>query len=113
MNSNNVSEDVPCGLERREFLSAGAGAAVGLAGAAGLACRPPNAPRRNSAGAFGGGANTEASLDDNIYTRLLGVRPHLGAHEHISRLGGGRMPPEIMQAMVEAKRLLRRHARAE
>ncbi len=26
------------------------------------------------------------SLEDNIYTRLLGVRPHIGAHEHISRL---------------------------
>src|SRR2546430_11239399 len=42
------------------------------------------------------------SLDDNIYTRLLGVRPHVGSHEHISRLGGGRMPPEVLQAMAEA-----------
>ncbi|MCH7474941.1 MAG: aminotransferase class V-fold PLP-dependent enzyme [Gemmatimonadetes bacterium] len=102
MNSNDAYEDVPRGLERREFLSAGAGAAVGLAGAVGLACRPPDAPRRNPVSTFGGGPNTEASLDDNIYTRLLGVRPHLGAHEHITTLGGCRMPPEIMQAMVEA-----------
>ena len=41
-------------------------------------------------------------MKDNIYTRLLGVRPHLGSHEHISRLGGGRMPPEVIQAMAEA-----------
>jgi len=43
-----------------------------------------------------------ASLEDNIYTRLLGVRPHLGAHEHISRLSGSRMSEEVMQAMAEA-----------
>jgi seryl-tRNA(Sec) selenium transferase len=51
---------------------------------------------------FGGSANTEASLRDNVYTRLLGVRPHLGAHEHISRLGGGRMAPDVVRAMAEA-----------
>ncbi|WP_420636555.1 hypothetical protein [Candidatus Palauibacter sp.] len=39
---------------------------------------------------------------DNIYTRLLGVRPHLPAHEHVSRLGGGRMDPEVIAAMAEA-----------
>ena len=42
------------------------------------------------------------SLEDNIYTRLLGVRPHIGAHEHISRLSGSRMTPEVMDAMREA-----------
>lgn len=42
------------------------------------------------------------SLEDNIYTRLLGVRPHIGAHEHISRLSGSRMTPEVMQAMLQA-----------
>jgi L-seryl-tRNA(Ser) seleniumtransferase len=45
-----------------------------------------------------------ASLEDNIYTRLLGVRPHLGAHEHISRLSGSRMSEEVMQAMAEANK---------
>jgi L-seryl-tRNA(Ser) seleniumtransferase len=45
-----------------------------------------------------------AELEDNIYTRLLGVRPHLGAHEHISRLSGSRMPPEVIEALVEANR---------
>ncbi len=44
------------------------------------------------------------ALQDNIYTRLLGVRPHLGAHEHISRLSGSRMTEETMEAMVEANR---------
>ncbi|GMR23502.1 MAG: hypothetical protein BMS9Abin37_1936 [Acidobacteriota bacterium] len=44
------------------------------------------------------------ALSDNIYTRVLGVRPHLGAHEHISRLGGSRMREETMEAMAEANR---------
>ena len=44
----------------------------------------------------------DAALRDNIYTRLLGVRPHIGAHEHVSRFGGSRMSQEVMQAMVEA-----------
>lgn len=44
------------------------------------------------------------ALSDNIYTRVLGVRPHLGAHEHISRLGGSRMSEETMEAMAEANR---------
>ena len=44
------------------------------------------------------------ALSDNIYTRALGVKPHLGAHEHISRLGGSRMTEETMEAMAEANR---------
>ena len=48
--------------------------------------------------------DVRAALADNIYTRLLGVRPHLGAHEQISRLSGSRMAPETMDAMVEANR---------
>jgi L-seryl-tRNA(Ser) seleniumtransferase len=58
---------------------------------------------RSSTGAPpAGGPNNVAGLADNVYTRLLGVRPHLGAHEHISRLGGGRMAPEVIAAMAEA-----------
>jgi L-seryl-tRNA(Ser) seleniumtransferase len=45
-----------------------------------------------------------AELQDNVYTRLLGVRPHIGAHEHISRLSGSRMPEEVIDALVEANR---------
>ncbi len=43
-------------------------------------------------------------LEDNVYTRVLGVRPHIGAHEHISRLSGSRMPDEVVEALVEANR---------
>jgi L-seryl-tRNA(Ser) seleniumtransferase len=45
-----------------------------------------------------------AELENNIYTRLLGVRPHIGAHEHISRLSGSRMPEEVIEALREANR---------
>ena len=45
-----------------------------------------------------------ADLRDNVYTRLLGVRPHVGAHEHLSSMGGSRMPAEVMAAMTEANR---------
>jgi L-seryl-tRNA(Ser) seleniumtransferase len=47
-------------------------------------------------------ADLEAKYRDNIYTRLAGVRPHLPAHEHVSRLGGGRIAPEVVRAMAEA-----------
>src|SRR5262245_48110857 len=49
-------------------------------------------------------AGKTPDLEDNVYTRLLGVRPHIGAHEHISRLSGSRMPDEVMEALVEANR---------
>ncbi len=39
---------------------------------------------------------------DNVYTRLLGVHPHLPAHGHATSLGGSRMPREVIQAMQEA-----------
>jgi L-seryl-tRNA(Ser) seleniumtransferase len=42
------------------------------------------------------------ALDDNIYTRMLGLKPHLPAMDHITYLGGSRMPSEVMQAMLEA-----------
>ncbi len=82
------------GLDRRSFLAAG------LAGSlAGGCASTRHAPRP---GVGTGGPNTAGNLQDNIYTRLLGVHPHLGAHEHISRLGGSRMPDEVIQALVEA-----------
>jgi L-seryl-tRNA(Ser) seleniumtransferase len=80
---------------RRHFLAASVG------GSAGAALGPPvqlSDPPRRPADA----TEIEARLRNNIYTRLLGVRPHLGAHEHISRLSGSRMPPEVVEAMVEA-----------
>jgi L-seryl-tRNA(Ser) seleniumtransferase len=39
---------------------------------------------------------------ESIYTRLLGVRPHLPGHGHTTIYGGSRMPPEVMRAMAEA-----------
>jgi len=74
---------------RREFFGAG------LAGTLAMTTQTPSEPQA-----------IEAAMRDNIYTRLLGVRPHLGAHEHISRLSGSRMPAEVMEAMVEANNFL-------
>ena len=91
-------------VDRRGFvIRTGAGAAgltIGLSG-----CGP-----RAGSGDAGAGAQDwptdpdalAALYRDNIYTRLLGVRPHLPAHEHVSRLGGGRMDPEVIAAMAEA-----------
>ena len=77
------------GIGRRQFL--GTTLALGAAQAA-----PAAAPETPD--------DVAADLADNIYTRVLGVRPHLGAHEHISRLGGSRMTEETMEAMAEANR---------
>jgi L-seryl-tRNA(Ser) seleniumtransferase len=89
-------------LTRRRFLEAGA--AAGVAGAMGATgCTGGVDPLNSTSQAsFGGRPNTLASLEDNIYTRLLGVRPHVGAHEHITTMGGSRMPPEVLEAIVEA-----------
>ncbi len=70
-------------MKRREFLESSL--AVPFAGAAVKIAKPPD-------------------IENNVYTRLLGVRPHIGAHEHISRLSGSRMPDEVMEALVEANR---------
>lgn len=81
---------------RRQFLAAGT-----VASAVG-----PTVPiQSHPAGGSSGSAeppNTVDNLDDNVFTRLLGVKPHIGAHEHISRLSGSRMPPEVVDAMREA-----------
>lgn len=87
-------------VTRREFL--GAGATVGLAGALTTTGCTVQTTEAATPLAYGGHANTISGLEDNIYTRLLGVRPHIGAHEHITTMGGSRMPPEILEAMVEA-----------
>lgn len=81
------------GVNRRAFLAATAalGVAPGLDAAQG---RPPAS--RAAA------ASIEAGLKDNIFTRLLGVRPHLAAHPNITRLSGNRLSREVMAAMVEA-----------
>ncbi|WP_420634032.1 hypothetical protein [Candidatus Palauibacter sp.] len=91
-------------VDRRGFvIRTGAGAAgltIGLSG-----CEPGSAGSTRSPVQDNWPTDPEAlaaAYRDNIYTRLLGVRPHLPAHEHVSRLGGGRMDPEVIAAMAEA-----------
>jgi hypothetical protein len=86
-------------VDRRRFIRTGSLAGVAAAAAAPVAGQTgpasPARPRRAR-------ADLQAAYRDNVYTRLLGVRPHLPAHEHISRLSGSRMPPEVVEAMAEA-----------
>lgn len=108
------SEPAERRLDRRAFikLSALAGAA-GAAGAVASGCSGagetggPGESARGADGPEGLGGDPEAlaaGLEDNVYTRLLGVRPHIGAHSYLSSMGGSRMPPEVMDAMAEANR---------
>jgi uncharacterized pyridoxal phosphate-dependent enzyme len=75
------------GFSRRDFFGTGV-----LAGLASLL-----SPR--AAKASGWKAST---YSDNVYTQLLGVKPHLPGHEHTTVVGGSRMPPEVIRAMAEA-----------
>ena len=83
-------------MSRREFF--GASLLGSVAGA--CATRGSAAPSRV--------LDAEAAIaarqayDSNVYTRMLGIKPHLAAFDHITALGGSRMPPEVMQAMIEA-----------
>ena len=83
-------------LSRRAFF--GATLFGGVASA--CASRGSAAPARmlNAEAA----AAASQALNDNIYTRMLGLKPHLAAFDHITALGGSRMPSEVMQAMIEA-----------
>ena len=83
-------------LSRREFF--GTTILGGTAGA--CATRGSAAPSRlpNAEAAIA----ARQALNDNIYTRMLGLKPHLAAMDHITALGGSRMPAEVMQAMLEA-----------
>ena len=80
-------------MKRREFLRSSL--AAPFAGA--VSTTTVSSEERTS-------GSVAAELEDNVYTRVLGVRPHIGAHEHISRLSGSRMPDEVMEALVEANR---------
>ncbi len=96
----NESHRLPRGLPRNGVSRRGFLGLVGAAGAAVSGCSEPSGTLLG--GGTVGAPNTEASLRDNIYTRLLGIRPHVGAHDNISRLGGNRMAPEVIRAMAEA-----------
>ena len=87
-------------LTRRQFLGTSAAASAALAG---LGTAQDAAAQTASPTVA---ASKASSLEDNVYTRMLGVRPHLGAHEHISRLGGGRMPAEVVAAMADANEFM-------
>jgi len=52
--------------------------------------------------AAGANAWKASTYSDNVYTQLLGVKPHLPGHEHTTVVGGSRMPAEVMRAMAEA-----------
>ena len=101
MTSRETTPDQPSRpVTRRAFLGVGTAAGVvGALGTTGCAAEPSAASPLLG---YGGQPNTLASLEDNIYTRLLGVRPHLGAHEHITTMGGSRIHPDVLEAMVEA-----------
>ena len=116
-------------LDRRTFIRVSA--LAGMAGAAGVAASGCGSAGELDGSSGGGGAGSAggagasggsnvagvapaslggdpdalaADLRDNVYTRLLGVRPHVGAHEHLSSMGGSRMPAEVVAAMSEANR---------
>lgn len=110
-------------LNRRAFIRVSA--LAGMAGAAGVAASGCSSAGELDGSSGGGGVSgtggaggsagdlagagsdpvaLAANLRDNVYTRLLGVRPHVGAHEHLSSMGGSRMPAEVMAAMTEANR---------
>ena len=45
----------------------------------------------------------KATYQDNIYTRMFGVRPVVGAFETLSRYGNSKMSADVLQAMAEAQ----------
>ena len=91
-------------IDRRGFvIRTGAGTAGLTIGLSACGTGTDDGARMAQAGGWPSDPDAlEAIYRDNIYTRLLGVRPHLPAHEHVSRLGGGRMDPEVIAAMAEA-----------
>jgi L-seryl-tRNA(Ser) seleniumtransferase len=91
-----ISERTRHGLNRRQFLgTAVAGIGVQRTGTRAIGEAVP-----------GDTAYLEARLRNNIFTRLLGVRPHLAAHPNITRLSGLRLSREVMEAMLEANEFL-------
>ncbi len=50
----------------------------------------------------------EAAYANNIYTRMFGVTPVIGAAGALSSYGNSRMRPDVIRAMTEASDFLRR-----
>ena len=83
-------------LNRRQFFG------LGLFGALASGCATRGATMSGGTSGAEAAVVVKQALDDNIYTRMLGLKPHLPAMDHITYLGGSRMPSEVMQAMLEA-----------
>ena len=83
-------------LNRRQFFG------LGLFGALASGCATRGATMSGGTRGAEAAVVVKQALDDNIYTRMLGLKPHLPAMDHITYLGGSRMPSEVMQAMLEA-----------
>ena len=83
-------------LNRRQFFG------LGLFGALASGCATRGATMSGGTRGAEAAVVVKQALDDNIYTRMLGLKPHLPAMDHITYLGGSRMPSEVMQAMFEA-----------
>ena len=85
---------------RRDFLAVGV--AAGLAGcSASGSAEVEDAPADADSDALAADAERRIA-SDNIYTRMLGIQPHVPAHGHATALGGSRMPAEVLDAMREA-----------
>ena len=91
----------PTAWSRRQFI--GATVAAGVAGACGGTSTGTGAEAGPAPDLETLAAEIERKVEqDNIYTRLLGVKAHLPAHGHATALGGSRMPAEVIEAMQEA-----------
>ena len=95
-----TGSELPVILSRREFLEKSA--AVCAVSSMSIGCPRPDKQAVSGDKASGEPEAIEAALRNNIYTLLLGLRPHMGANEHISRLGGSRMSREVIEAIIEA-----------
>ena len=84
---------------RREILGTGAGVLAAVTG--GCAARSQTSSVSSDLEPPAA-AELLNRYKENIYTRLLGVQPHLPAHDHVTRAGGSRMPREVIDAMREA-----------
>ena len=101
----------PMGLQwnRRDFVRTTL--AVGAAGLAG-GCTDRDAGEAAAAlpeqmGPEAMAAEVEAKLQDNIFTRLLNVQPHLPGHGYGTNVGGCRMPDEVIAGDAGSQRILR------
>ena len=103
---DSLDEVGPTGLQwnRRDFVrtTLAVGAAGLASGCTDLDTADAAAALPEQVGPEAMAAEVEAKLQDNIFTRLLNVQPHLPGHGHATNLSGSRMPDEVIRAMQEA-----------